>query len=213
MIKAIIFDCWGTLFYDSVQPKPFDEFAEKLGGSMGDYPFLKSLEKSLMLERCTNAEQSVKKVLKNLKIGADKNLVKELVNILTAKAPKHIKPYPDTIRNLKKLKKRYKLCLVSNAFSLSFEKLEKKYNLRNFFVVIVPSYRVGAIKPDPKILGIALKKLGSKKEEILMVGDRLEDDVRAAEKFGIKAVLMDRKGKHPDYPNRITSLEQLERFL
>ena len=37
--------------------------------------------------------------------------------------------------------------------------------------------------------------------------------VLAAEKIGIRAVLIDRNNKYPDYKNRITSLNELNRFL
>lgn len=57
-----------------------------------------------------------------------------------------------------------------------------------------------------------IKELKVKKDEALMVGDSLKDDIQAAENFGIKGILIDRKGKHPDYPNRITSLDQIDKF-
>ena len=58
-----------------------------------------------------------------------------------------------------------------------------------------------------------IKKLRVSKDEALMVGDTLKDDIQAAEKFGIKGILIDRKGKYSEYPNRIISLEQLKKFL
>ena len=68
-------------------------------------------------------------------------------------------------------------------------------------------------KPNPKIFEVMIKELKINKDEALMVGDSLKDDVQASEKFGIKGILIDRKEKHPEYPNRITSLEQITKFL
>ena len=48
-----------------------------------------------------------------------------------------------------------------------------------------------------------------KKDEVIMVGDSLPDDVKAAEKFGIKGILLDRRNRYPKYKNRITSLKEL----
>ncbi len=213
MIKAIIFDCWDTLFYDAIIPKPFNRFAEKLKKSMSDYTYLKIFEKKFMLERCNNIEEAVNNLLKDLKIKLDKNSIKELVNFLTKKAVNYIKPFPETLETLNKLKKRFKLVLLTNAFSPSSDALEEKYNIRELFDIIVLSFEVGLLKPDPKMFEIALKKLGLRKNEVLMVGNSLKDDVEAAESFGIKGILLDRKGKHPKYPNRIKSLEELNKFL
>lgn len=69
------------------------------------------------------------------------------------------------------------------------------------------------IKPDPRVFELMIKRLVVPKEETLMAGDSLEDDVKAAEQCGIKGVLIDRKGKHPKYPLRIISLGQLKRFI
>lgn len=209
MIKAIIFDCWGTLFYKDLMPHPHDEFAKKLGKSMSDYSYLKIFEKNLMLERCNDVESAIRNLLKDLKINANRKLIRELANILVVKGTKNIKPYPETSQVLKELKKNFKLGLISNTFSPVFENLEKKYGLKNIFDVIVTSYEVGVMKPNPKIFDIALEKLGVGKEEVLLIGDHIEDDIRAAEKIGIKSILIDRDGKYPNYPNRITSLAQL----
>lgn len=212
-MKAIIFDCWGTLFYDDISPHPFHKFAEKIGESMSDYSYLKVFEKELMLDRCDNIENSVRSLLKKLDKNPREGIIEELVRILREDSISYVKPYPETIETLKSLKSSYKLGLLSNSFSHSFEAIKDDYNLSEIFDTFVLSYKEGVIKPDPQIFKIALKKLKVDKNEVVMVGDSLKDDVKAAEDFGIKGILIDRKKRNTNFSRRIESLRELEKML
>jgi 2-haloalkanoic acid dehalogenase type II len=213
MIKAIIFDCWDTSFGNVInKPHPFSIFAEKIGKNFHDYDFLKTFEKHFMLEKHTKLETPIKDLLKELNVKFSGKLLNELKNILE-NALKFQKAYPETLDVLHKLKKNYKLAMISNTFYQSFKGLEKKFKLNEIFDVILKSYETKILKPDSRLFERAIKKLKVNKNEIIAVGDSLEDDMKPAKRFGIKCVLIDRTNKHPDYPDRITSLRQLERFL
>ncbi len=215
MKKAIIFDCWGTLFYDDINPRPLDEFAAKLGRTMKDYSYLTALEKNLMLEKCEDLERAVRNLIRDLDIETDEKLVKELTGILeNMRKSDRIKPYPKTLETLKMLKDRgFRLGIISNAIYHDFESLDMKYNLKSLFDVIVLSYEEGVIKPDPKIFKIALKRLGSSNSETLMVGDNLKDDVIAAEKQGIDGLLLDNENRYPESNRRIMSISRIFDYL
>ena len=58
----------------------------------------------------------------------------------------------------------------------------------------------------------ALKKLGVKKDDAIMVGDSIDTDMVGAEAAGIKAVLVDRKNNR-DYKLKISSLTEIEKIL
>ncbi|NOQ38677.1 HAD-IA family hydrolase [archaeon] len=215
MKKAIIFDCWGTLFYDDINPRPLDKFAAKLGRTMKDYSYLKALEKNLMLEKCEDIAGAVRNLISDLDIETDEKLVKELTGILeNMRKSDKIRPYPKTLETLKILKdKGFRLGIISNAIYPDFESLDMKYGLKSLFDVIVLSYEEGVIKPDPKIFKIALKRLGSGNSETLMVGDNLKDDVIAAEEQGIDSLLLDNENKHPEFDRRITSISRIFDYL
>ncbi len=51
-------------------------------------------------------------------------------------------------------------------------------------------------KPDPRAFTHALDRLGSSADDVVMVGDSLENDVRGAQAVGIQAVLIDRDDAH-----------------
>jgi len=215
MKKAIIFDCWGTLFYDDINPRPLDEFAAKLGRTMKDYSYLKALERNLMLEKCEDIAGAVRNLIRDLGIEKDEKLVKNLTGILeNMRKSDKIKPYPKTLETLKMLKDRgFRLGIISNAIYPDFESLDIKYGIKSLFDVIVLSYEEGVIKPDPKIFKIALKRLGSSNSETLMVGDNLKDDVIAAEEQGIDGLLLDNENRYPEFNRRIISIGDIFDYL
>jgi HAD superfamily hydrolase (TIGR01549 family) len=71
----------------------------------------------------------------------------------------------------------------------------------------------GKVKPSPLIFRAALDLLDVEPAEAIMVGDSLEDDVEGARACGLRAVLLDRSGRFPDYPERIESLFELAELL
>ena len=68
MIKAIIFDCWGTLFTNSQSPHPFEQFANKIGRTMSDRLFVKLFESHLMQDVYDNLEIPIRTLLDDLQI-------------------------------------------------------------------------------------------------------------------------------------------------
>lgn len=60
------------------------------------------------------------------------------------------------------------------------------------------SFEVGAIKPDPIIYQAACDALKVKPEEILMVGDTYNADCLGPRRFGMQAVHLARAGHSPD---------------
>jgi putative hydrolase of the HAD superfamily len=212
MIKAIMFDLWDTLFFDDVKPKPFEEFARKLGKSLEDYKFLKIFERNLMTKKHKDFKVPIKGILKELNIKYEKKLFKKLYEIMR-KSDKHQKSFPETLKVLKKLKRKYKIILISNVPYPSYRNLKSKYNLNKYFDLILVSYKTKILKPDKRIFKLALRKLGLKKQEVIMVGDSIKDDVIAAQNFGIRAILIDRRNRYPSFKRRMTSLSEIFKFL
>lgn len=97
-------------------------------------------------------------------------------------------PNKKTISFIKKLKKNYKVALISNIGSLHKNHLEKKYKLNKLFSVRIYSYRIGSRKPKQKIFKEALKRLNIKPKESVFIDDRKEN-VRGAMKIGIHGIL------------------------
>ena len=177
-----------------------------------NYDFEKRVEKSLMLSPCLDKFEAANRLLTDFGISPEKENISKVSEILGMSW--RAKPYPQTLETLQELKdKDYKLAIISNAFSLSFEEVVSEYALAEIFDVIIVSYEVGLLKPDPRIFKRCLEKLKVKKDKVLMVGDSLKDDIEAAQSFGIKSLMLDNKNKHPEYSPRVTSIKDIFSYL
>jgi 2-haloalkanoic acid dehalogenase type II len=210
MVKAIIFDCWNTLFFKDSKLINFIEFVNKISKKFFNKDYLKIFEKNFMLEKYNDFDIPIKNMLNELHIRPYKRLIKILKKILNKGMEK---PFSDTLKVLNELKKDYKLGLITNTTYKNYNQLNKKFNLNKIFDIVLKSYETKILKPDTKIFEIALKKLKLKKNEVIMVGNSLKYDINSAKKFGIKAILIDRKEKNLKYKKRISSLKELKDFL
>lgn len=96
----------------------------------------------------------------------------------------YLKPYPKVVPVLRKLKKNFKLGVVTDAPRLkAFLRLDSM-GIADFFDVVVGFEGVG--KPSKIPFRNALRKLKLKGEEVLMVGDWPERDILGAKKVGMK---------------------------
>jgi HAD superfamily hydrolase (TIGR01662 family) len=77
----------------------------------------------------------------------------------------------------------------------------------------VSSKAHGRTKPHPSIFVAALKELDVAPGEAAMVGDSYEDDIEGARALGMRAILLDRDGLHPDAEDRIDTLLALPAAL
>jgi 2-haloalkanoic acid dehalogenase type II len=209
MIKAIIFDCWGTLFTNSQSPHPFEQFANKIGHTMSDGSFVKSFESHLMQDSYDDLSVPIKALLEDLRIPYKESELKE---ILIRSIPTQI-AYPDTMENLLRLKKKYTLVLLTNSFKQGYEGLDKKFGISAIFDHIVTSFDAHRTKPDIKLFKDAIASTRVSPSEIVMVGDNLHDDVEPASSLGLHTILLDRKGRYPEVKNRVTRLEKIQEVI
>jgi putative hydrolase of the HAD superfamily len=78
---------------------------------------------------------------------------------------------------------------------------------------MVGSRSHGRTKPHPSIFVAALRAVDASPAEAAMVGDSLEDDIEGARALGIRAILLDREGRHPHAEDRIDTLLALPAAL
>jgi epoxide hydrolase-like predicted phosphatase len=88
---------------------------------------------------------------------------------------------------LASLRERYRLLLLSNTNAIHFQMIEENYPLLRQFHDFVLSYRVGAMKPSPKIYQEAVRRAGCRPEECFFTDD-IAAYVEAAREQGIDAV-------------------------
>lgn len=73
----------------------------------------------------------------------------------------------------------------------------------------ISSFHHGHTKPHASIFRAVLDLLDVGPTEALMVGDTIADDIEGALALGMRAILLDRDGRRPDFDPRIETLHQL----
>lgn len=182
MIKAVIFDAAGVIVDFR---KLFDKFLKifrtnkikKLWGAINIM--------SLPLCRGEISEAEFWKRVSKF-IGANPN-IKMPKDLWAEDYERLTRLDPKVIRIIKKLKKRYKMALISNTIP-QHARINTKRGLYDFFDVVLLSHRVGITKENQKIFMIAVKKLGVKADECVFIDD-IQAFVDTAKSTGMKGIV------------------------
>jgi len=81
----------------------------------------------------------------------------------------------------------HKLAVVSNFYG-NIEAVLAEFGLSEYFSVVVESATEGIRKPDPRLLGLCIERLGANPGETIVIGDHLSKDIQPAKTLGCKAV-------------------------
>jgi len=129
----------------------------------------------------------------------------------------YLQPYPHTDYVLIKLKSRgVKLCIVTDAPRLKAWIRLMAMKIGNFFDIVVAYEDTKEFKPSHLPFEVALRRLGVKAEECLMVGDMPHRDMAGAKKLGIKTCFArygNAKAKNVDADYEIRDIKELLRIV
>jgi len=210
MTKAIIFDFWGTLVGNGIySPVKQVKFMLDIKEDFSEY--VKKFEEAFMTKEHENLNDAFKSAIKAFNLKVAQKDIDELIGMWN-KNTLLARPYRETMEILVDLKKDYKVVLMSNTDNFSVPQILSKYEMEQYFDYIYLSSREGFLKSDPKSFEKIVKELGLEKEDVVMVGDSIESDIKGAEAFGIRAILVDRKDRR-DYPDKVITLKELRSKL
>jgi HAD superfamily hydrolase (TIGR01549 family) len=116
----------------------------------------------------------------------------ELRKLIEAEAryPKELEaPYDGAEQTLRALSARWKIGVIANQSAGTEERL-RKWGLMPFISICLSSAEVGLEKPDPAIFELALSQAGCTPLRAVMIGDRLDNDIRPARLLGWKTIRM-----------------------
>ena len=99
--------------------------------------------------------------------------------------------YPEVPEVLEQLQPRFQLAVISN-FDGRLRFILQHLGISNYFSYIFISSELGADKPDPEIFRRALKIMHLNGDEVLHVGDDPERDWKAAAAAGLLVFRLDR---------------------
>ncbi len=106
--------------------------------------------------------------------------------------------YEDVVPCLEELRGRYRLGVIANQPG-DVRTAMRRDGLDRFFEVWGVSDELGVGKPDPALFELSVKTAGVSPGASVMVGDRLDYDMRPAARVGMRTVWMLR-GEAPDDP-------------
>lgn len=198
-VKAILFDVYGTLVEIRDKRAAFRQLIQ-IGRGQGRQPDVK--DAALLMGRRIRLTEAAD--LLGIRLtDADRE---RLERDLTAEVGS-VAPFADTLPALQELKKRgFKLGLCSN---LALDYAAPIEAILPFPLdAHVWSFEAGAIKPDPAIYARACEQLSCEPSEVLMIGDTFDADVDGPRRFGMQALLLDRK-QRSDAKNSLSSLSLL----
>ncbi len=193
MVKAIIFDLWGTVVETGVIPSPSRQVKYFLRVQQSFPDFILAFEHSFMTTKFESLQAGFEQVVKDFNLRIPDFVYEKLVGTWNKNAilSKMYDDIPETIAELKK--RGYKVYLLANIDQFSYEQVDAKYKFSELFDGVYPSYETGLLKANPESFKKILSDNKLNADDVIMVGDSVDSDIKAAEKAGLKGILIDRK--------------------
>ncbi len=208
-IRAVLFDMGNTLIkYDVGSP---NEIFRRVLASLGISRSTKDIENATLkaeqeardlsllssygkmkLQKYWHTWDSL--VLKHLNI-ADREELASLVHSMWF-AHVDCTPYPEVKEVLSKLKQMgLKVGLITTAYEEEIDLILDKAKLtKTTFDIIIGADTIEKVKPHADVFRYALKMLKVEAKETIFVGDSIDTDYKGAQKAGLQAILLARRG-------------------
>ncbi len=210
MIKAILFDFWGTLVETGIH-SPIKQVQDILAIDLPFSEYVVRMERAMMTKPFDSLTEAFEAVGREFQITPTPEQIEQLIGMWN-KSWMLSEPYYEVEAVLAQLQDKYRLILISNTDCFSLPRALEKFNLRKYFEKAYFSFEQGILKTDSAFLEKIREDLELAPEECLILGDSIESDMKAAQQAGIKAVLVDRRNRR-DFNPKIRNLGELARML
>ena len=218
MIKAVVFDLYGTLLAGDVQAggEDKDEAVSRALREAGYDVYYQEVEVARLAVmfidyprgRANTPREFYAKVLERLEISPDLKLAEALAQ--EAAESDKLRLFEDVVPTVKALKAGgIKTAILTTIPTWRFKHLLDAGSVEIDYICTAKEAK--AVKPNPRIYRTVLETLGVKPNEALMVGDESRTDVIPPKKIGMKAVMLCQEEKEmaKEADHVITSLTQL----
>jgi 2-haloacid dehalogenase len=191
--ETLTFDCYGTLIdWESGIFSALRPILAAHGKTLSDFQLLE-LYSELEPKYQEGAFRPYREVLQAVVRGFGEKLGFVPSDAEARSLPESLaswKPFPDTVAALKRLKRRFKLAIVSNVdddlFAASARQLEVRFDH------VITAQQARAYKPSISIFKLALSRIGVPPEPVLHVGQSIYHDVIPAKSLGMGTVWVKR---------------------
>lgn len=207
MISGVVFDLGSTLIrFNGSWPEAFEracvtmaDFMQSQGLSFDREAFLQAflqeMEARDKQQQVDHIEQTTSAIFRQVmsQFGYSKlspELVRKAMKKLFTVMETYWQPMPGVHRVLNRLRDEgYRLGLISNAGDAAdVYKLIYNARLGGYFDPVVISAEVGFRKPDRRIYEVLLQAWGLPPQNLVMIGDRLEQDILGAQMAGMHQI-------------------------
>jgi HAD superfamily hydrolase (TIGR01509 family) len=192
-IEMVFFDIGGVMYDDTVYARSWMKALRESGAVFTDEEF----EREYVEARAAQSG-SFRRRLTRTFLGEDADLTPVEARAAKYWAYPPTAIYPDVVPCLDALTDRYRLGIIANQPS-SVRAAMDRDGLSPYFEVWGVSDDLGLQKPDPKLFSQVLYTAGVAPTRAVMLGDRLDYDVRPAKNAGMRTVWVLR-GEAPDDP-------------
>ena len=193
-LEMVFFDIGGVMYDDRVYARSWQRALRESGAEFTDEEF----EVEYAAARAAQSESFRRRLTKRF-LGSDQDLAAVEARAARYWAYPSTALYPDVVPCLQGLEGRFRLGVIANQPSSVRSAMERD-GLTRFFEVWGVSDDLGLQKPDPKLFSHVLYTAGVSPARSVMIGDRLDYDVRPAKAAGMRAVWVLR-GEAPDDPS------------
>jgi putative hydrolase of the HAD superfamily len=189
-IKAIAFDLWNTLVGCLYPVNPMLRLLEAVRLAGGEEP-ARLIAECTMKAPLPCLAAAVRELEHHLvhSLGRGEERARLLACWELAISCNQV--FADVVPSLTRLRKRYRLGVISNTQSFDMEFWQCS-DARSLLDAEVLSYEIGVLKPDPRLFRRFVRRIGVPAGQILMVGDNFRDDVEGARAAGLQAVRISR---------------------
>ncbi len=206
-MRKIIFDLDNTLMmYD-------DSYLYDYGRAMnGTYEDGMKLYESIgKYEACAgvyNKKDLLDFINKDMNANYSIDFINRLLEIISNNWVHYVPDGTDDV--LQYLYNKYELYVLTNWFSECQANRLKNTGLLKYFKEVVGTDKV---KAKPNTDGYLYITGNTNKEDVIMIGDNIDIDIKGANDSGIKSILIDYRNRNSNYKNRITHIKELKKIL
>lgn len=210
MVKAILFDFWGTLVETGIH-SPIKQVQDILAIDLPFSDYVVRMERAMMTKPFDSLTVAFEAVGREFQLTPTQEQIEQLIGMWN-KSWMLSRPYYEVEPVLAQLQNQYRLILISNTDCFSLPRALEKFDLRKYFEKAYFSFERGILKTDPAFFEKIREDLGLSPEECLVIGDSIESDIKAAQQAGINAILVDRRNRR-EFTPKIRHLRELVKLL
>jgi HAD superfamily hydrolase (TIGR01549 family) len=182
--RWLFFDLGNTLINEE---RAWERRSQRLISSLERYGRRRTIEEVSAAFREASEEFAPRLITRAIEKLIDDLEYRKLI-LAEARYDKELEtPYQGAKQTLRALSSRYRIGVIANQPAGTEERLTK-WGLMPLISICLSSAEVGLEKPDPAIFQLALSQSGCEPEEAVMIGDRIDNDIRPARLLGWKTI-------------------------